>query len=154
MKKSITVIALAAGLVIAPVAFTHLENAAFNQSYRQSLFALMGANMGPMGSMAKGEVPWDGKRFAQWAKDLDRVAQLDIMRGFPPGSEGGKTRAKPNIWENTEDFEAKIADLRRETAAMAKLSRRGNRKALMKQLHKTGGTCKSCHDEYKSKDYL
>ena len=154
MKKSITLVALAALLAIAPVAFTHLENAAFNQSYRQSLFALMGANFGPMGSMMKGEIPWDGEQFARWAGDLDRVAQLDIMRGFPPGSDGGKTRAKPNIWQNTEDFEAKIADLRREAAAMAEQADSGDRKALMKQFHKTGGTCKSCHDEYKSKDYL
>ena len=76
------------------------------------------------------------------------------MRGFPPGSEGGKTRAKPGIWKNTADFEAKVADLRRESVLMLEVARSGDKKAIMKQFQKTGGTCKACHDEYKSKDYL
>ena len=47
---------LVLGLGTAPLAISHLENAAFYQSYRQSLFALLGANFGPMSSMIKGEI--------------------------------------------------------------------------------------------------
>lgn len=154
MQARIAILALVMGLAAAPVALSHLDNTQFNQSYRQSLFALLGANFGPMASMVKGEIPWNDEQFSHWAEDLSRASGLDIMRGFPEGSEGGKTRARPDIWENTADFEAKIADLRRETTALAEVARKGDRKNLLKQFQKTGGACKSCHDEYKSKDYL
>ena len=78
----------------------------------------------------------------------------DPPRGFPAGSEGGRTRAKPGIWNNKDDFKSKIADLRRETVLMAEVARGGNKMDILKQFQKTGGTCKACHDEYKSKDYL
>ncbi len=154
MKKRFATLALVGSLAAAPAALSHLDSEEFNQSYRQSLFALLGANFGPMASMVKGEMPWNDELFIHWSEDLARAASLDIMRGFPAGSDGGKTRAKPGIWNNTADFEAKIADLRRETAAMAEVSKSGDKKMLIKQFQKTGGTCKSCHDEYKSKDYL
>jgi len=154
MKHRIALLVLVLGLGSAPLALSHLENAAFYQSYRQSLFALLGANFGPMGSMVKGEIPWNDEQFTAFAEDLARASSLDIERGFPPGSEGGRTRAKPGIWDNMDDFKAKTADLRRETALMAEVARAGDKKDILKQFQKTGGTCKACHDEYKSKDYL
>ncbi|MEP5764278.1 MAG: cytochrome c [Halieaceae bacterium] len=154
MKKKFALVALLAGLTTAPLALSHLDPSAFLLSYRQSLFALLGANFGPMSSMIKGEMPWDDEAFKGYATDLSLVAELDFMRGFPPGSEGGRTRARPGIWENTADFEAKMADLKREALALAEASRSGDKKAILKQFQITGGTCKSCHDDYKSKDYL
>jgi cytochrome c556 len=154
MKSRIAIIALIAGLTSAPVALSHLDSTAFNQSYRQSLFALFGANFGPMASMVKGEIPWNDQMFRGWSEDLARATSLNIMRGFPAGSGTGRTRAKPEIWDNIDDFEAKIADLRRETELMAEVASNGTKPQLLKQFQKTGGTCKACHDEYKSKDYL
>jgi len=154
MKKRIATLCLIAGLTSAPLALSHLDPSAFHLSYRQSVFALLGANFGPMSSMIKGEMPWDDTAFKGYATDLSRVAELDIMRGFPAGSDGGRTRAKPEIWSNTADFESKIADLRREATLLAEVSRSGDKKAILMQFQKTGGTCKACHDEYKTKDYL
>lgn len=154
MKFRIAALALVAGIAAAPSALSHLDSTAFNQSYRQSLFALLGANFGPMTSMVKGEMPWDQARFIGWSDDLAEVAELDIMRGFPAGSGVGRTRAKAEIWDNLEDFEAKIADLRKETKLMAEVARGDDRRALIRQFQRTGGACKACHDEYKSKDYL
>jgi len=154
MKKAFAICSLLVGLGTVPAALSHLESSAFNVSYRQSLFALLGANFGPMSSMIKGEIPWNDQQFIGWSEDLARAAELNILRGFPTGSESGRTRAKPEIWSNMTDFEAKIADLRRETTLMAEVSASGDKKAIMQQFLKTGGTCKACHDEYKSKDFL
>ena len=107
-----------------------------------------------MASMVKGEIPWDEQRFRGWSEDLARAANLDILRGFPAGSGVGRTRAKAEIWENMDDFEAKIIDLRRETLLMAEVASNGTKPQLLKQFQKTGGACKACHDEYKSKEYL
>ncbi len=153
-KKSIIALALAAGIGAAPVAMSHLDPTAFHLSYRQSLFAILGANFGPMSSMVKGEIPWDSARFKGYADDLATASTLDFMRGFPDGSDGGQTRARPEIWSNKADFEAKLDDFRREAAKLAEAAAGDDQKAIMMQFQSTGGTCKGCHDDYKSKDYL
>lgn len=154
MKNRIAVLALLSGLVAAPVALSHLESTAFHLTYRQSVFAVLGANFGPIDSMIKGEMPWDDAMFQGFANDLATAASLNIVRGFPPGSEGGRTRAKPELWNNMDDFKEKAAALKEETQKLALVAQTGNKKAILKQYQKTGGTCKNCHDEYKSKDYL
>ena len=153
-KKTLVALALVTGIGAAPVALSHLDSEQFPQSYRQSLFAILGANMGPMAAMVKGEIPWDDERFAGYADDLATAASLDFLRGFPKGSEGGTTRAKPGIWENMDDFESKLEDLRSAADELAAAAKGGDKKAIMMAFQETGGACKACHDEYKSKDYL
>ena len=154
MKKQLSIIALVCGLAATPVALSHLDSTAFVLSYRQSQFAILGGTFGPMSSMIKGEIPWNDEQFKGWANDLATASKLDFMRSFPPGSEGGRTRAKPGIWNNLEDFQAKLNDFKTEAPKMAEVAAGGDKKAILQQFQKTGGTCKACHDEYKSKDYL
>ncbi len=45
-----------AGLAISPLAISHYNDKEPPQSYRQSWFAMIAANFGPMGSMVKGEI--------------------------------------------------------------------------------------------------
>ena len=153
-KKALALTGLVIGLGATPLALSHLDPDAFPQSYRQSLFAILGANFGPMSSMVKGEMPWDAARFKGFADDLATATTLDYMRGFPDGSQGGMTRAKPSIWENKADFEAKLGDLRREAKKLSQVAGSGDQDAIVEQFKATGGTCKACHDDYKSKDYL
>ena len=39
-------------------------------------------------------------------------------------------------------------------AGLLEAAQSGDKGAIGAAVKKTGGTCKSCHDEYKSKDYL
>lgn len=153
-RKALVAATLIAGIATTPFALSHLNPDEFNQSYRQSLFAILAANFGPMSSMVKGEIPWDSARFKGFADDLAKTTTLDFMRGFPDGSQVGQTRAKPEIWSNKADFEAKLNDLRTEAAKLAEVAAGDDQKAIMMQFQATGGTCKACHDEYKAKDYL
>ena len=73
---------------------------------------------------------------------------------FGPMGDKGKTRAKPAIWENPEDFAEKLAALRTEAAALSAAAKSGDKGAAVAQFKKTGGTCKACHDEYKARNYL
>jgi cytochrome c556 len=153
-KKTLTAIALVAGIAGTPAALSHLDSDTFYVSYRQSLFAILGANLGPMSAMIKGEMPWDDAQFRGFADDLATASELDFIRGFPDANQPGKTRAKPEIWENKPDFEAKLNDLREASAALADAASGDDKKAIIAAFQATGGACKSCHDEYKSKDYL
>ena len=58
------------------------------------------------------------------------------------------------IWENMEDFSAKMDDLRSTSAALQTAAASGDRKAIGKAVGDVGQSCKACHDEYKSEDYL
>ncbi len=146
--------ALAGAIALSPAALSHFDDKEILQSYRQSWFALVASNFGPMASTVKGEMPWDDARMALWAEQLVQLTSMDVSRGFAPGSEKGTTRAKPGIWDNRADFDSKMADLSEAALALQAAVQGGDRKAVAEQLGATGGTCKACHDEYKSDDYL
>ena len=151
-RKSLIAASLAAVVTLPAVA--HIERTEPLQSLRQSFFAIVGMTFGPMGDMVKGKIEWNDAQFSAWANDLASVSKVSVERGFAPGSEKGKTRAKPAIWENTDDFAQKLANFRSEAAALAEVASAGDKAATVEQFKQTAGTCKACHDNYKSRGYL
>jgi cytochrome c556 len=117
--------------------------------YRQAAMTVVGSNFKPMGAMIKGEIPFDAAVFARHAEDLSAIAGVDILRGFPEDSEGKGSDAKPDIWLDWEDFKAKMEDMTRETAALAKVAAGSDKAAIKDQFGKTAKTCKACHKAYK-----
>ena len=154
LKRTLAAATVAASLAAAPLVSARLDSSEPLQSYRQSYFAIVAMNFGPIADMVKGDIPWDLEKLQGWADDVEDVTELDLLRGFAPGSEKGTTRAKPAIWENMDDFEAKLADLKDAAKALDDAAESGDRGAIAEAVKATGGACKACHDEYKSKDYL
>jgi cytochrome c556 len=152
--KSIFAVAGLSIMLLSPLAVSHFDDKEVPQSYRQSFFTMMAMNFGPMVAMMKGEIPWDQPAFEGYANELAAVSSLNLLRGFPEGSQVGKTRAKPAIWDNMEDFSQKKDDLSTAAQDLATAAASGDRAAIGEQFKIVGGACKSCHDEYKSKDYL
>ena len=146
------VVLLSAALSLPAIA--HIERSEPLQSLRQSYFAIVGMTFGPMGDMVKGDIEWNGEQFAAWASDLAAVSSVTVERGFAPGSDKGKTRAKPEIWDNKADFEEKLGNFRKQAAKLAEVAATGDRQAIAGQFRQTGGACKACHDNYKSRGYL
>ena len=154
MKRQTLVSTVLAATLLSGPALAHIEQSEPLQSLRQSYFALLGMTFGPMGDMVKGKIEWDNARFAGWAADLNHAAQFGVERGFAPGSEKGMTRARPNIWSNMDDFQSKLDDFRAAAAKLAETAAAGDPGESRQQFVATGGTCKACHDVYKSQDYL
>jgi len=152
-KHYIGAAALSAALLSLPV-LSHFDDKEMPQSYRQSYFALLAANFGPMVSAVKGEIPWDQARMEDWANDLAALSTLDVMRGFVDGSDKGTTRAKPEIWQNKADFTSKMETMHKELATLQKVTAAGDRAAIAIQVGVAGKACKSCHDDYKAENYL
>ncbi|EED32745.1 cytochrome c, class II [gamma proteobacterium NOR5-3] len=136
------------------MALSHLVKEEAMQSYRQSYFTLIAMNFGPMTAMVKGDMPWDDAKMLALAEDFAAIASVDVARAFGPGSDKGTTRAKPEIWENTDDFLEKYAALQSAAEGLLAAAQSGDRSAIGGAIKETGGTCKACHDEYKAKDYL
>ena len=147
-------VALAGALTLGMSAATmaHQVKDEPQQSYRQSYFALIGANFGPIAAMAQGKMPYSVEGVQERAANLKALSTIDVTSAFSEGSDKGTTRAKPEIWANTADFKAKFADM--QEAILALQAAEGEQGAVAKAVGGVGRTCKACHDEYKAKDYL
>ena len=119
--------------------------------YRQSVYTVMGWNFGSLVPMVRGEKPYDKEAFARAAGIVAQLAPL-AMEGFAAGSDkGAPTKAKAEIWTKSADFKEKMDKMVVETAKLALMAKSGSMDDIKKQFGATGGTCKACHDEYKSK---
>lgn len=154
MPKQLTTALLIAGLAFTGHAWSHMNEEEPLQSFRQSWFAMIGFTAGPLFSMAQGESEWNEQTLAGASKQLATLANLEWRQGFAPGSEKGTTRARPEIWENRDDFKSRMEDFREAANSLEAAVAGGERKAIMVGIGALGQACKACHDEYKSKDYL
>lgn len=68
------------------------------------------------------------------------------------GPNVGKTRAKPDIWQNSEDFATRLRALQTAARALETASRGNDVAAMNARFADLGGTCKACHDKYRAED--
>ena len=115
--------------------------------YRQGVMTAIGWNFGTMAAMVKKDMPWDTEDFAERAK---RVAALSSMplEGFTPETRDLDTHAKPEIWDNWDDFKSQMEKLEQETAKLAEVAATGDMAKIGPQFGEVGQTCKGCHDDY------
>ena len=71
---------------------------------------------------------------------------------FPAGTgpEAGKTGAKPEIWQNPQDFAGKLHNFQAAAAAFNAASESGDLGAIKGRFNDLEGTCKACHDKYRA----
>lgn len=120
---------------------------------REGYFTLLGANMGPLAAMAKGEMDYDEAKASLHAANIEALTMYDPLIHFIEGTsldDMDDTEARPEIWSNFKDFSSKYEDLQKAAAGAAQAVKggRGNLGPVVKKL---GGACKSCHDEYREK---
>ena len=115
---------------------------------RKSAYAIMGYNMGSLGAMAQEKKPFNKDEAAANAQMI--VAVAGYPKGFfAPGTDTGDTKAKPEIWKNKADFDAKMDKMLAAVKALPGAT--GDLAALKKAVGDVGGTCKACHDDYRAK---
>ena len=117
---------------------------------RQAMMKNVGASIGVMGKMAKGEMEFDATQ-ANLAMRAINNAAIGFVYLFPEGSEtGGETEAAPKIWEDMAGFIAKSRDMESVTAE-AIAAPAGSLDDLKAQLGKLGATCQACHEGFRIK---
>jgi len=113
---------------------------------RQSAFHLSGAAMGNMkaaidqGRDVAGQT-YAARGVARWARTLPTMFP-DSARGVTP------TRARPEIFANRADFEAKAAAYAAAATRLAETAQSNDRAAFAAQFDVTRQTCAACHDLY------
>ena len=117
--------------------------------YRQAVMKAVGSHMGGSVAIIKGKVPYKDDLVAH-ATGLHDMASI-AANAFEQKTEGGKTRAKPNIWEDTADFSDKIEDMKKATAAFLAAAKSGGPAAAGAKLGAVGDSCKGCHKKFRAK---
>lgn len=155
MNKLLTSSIVILGLTISAVA--NADDKALEEAveYRQAHMTMVGANFKPLAGMMKGEKEWNLDEAKAFAADLAAVASLNAERGYPAGSskQGSKSKAKPEIWENMDDFTAKYDDFAKASTKLNEVAADGDKDAILAQVKEVGASCKACHKEYKAKKY-
>jgi len=152
MLKKTSKIVLSAALLVGfvGVAQAEMTREEYAVKFRRSSFTAMTWYFGPMARMVKGEMPYDKALFARNAEYLAFLSKLP-KDGFIPGSDGGDTKAKPEVWSKADKFKEANDRLESETAKLAEVAKGGNFDVVKEQLGKVQKTCKACHEDFKKK---
>jgi cytochrome c556 len=147
MKKSVTLAVLA--IAVAIPAFAQQMKAENQVKYRRAAYQLMNLNFGSLEAMAENKKPFNKD---EAARNAEFVALLStVPKGFFGEGTDKDTRAKPEIWKNRADFDAKMEKMTGEAAKLPAVVKAGDTAAFAKQVHDVGQACKACHDEYRAK---
>lgn len=151
--KHAVMLAVCGGLTIAGAALA--QDAGPHEAAieaRQGLMQFYAINLGPLGGMAKGDVPYDAAAAQVAADNIAGVAALNLMAVWPQGSDQMSvedTRALPAIWEAGSDIGQKSADLKAAADAM-KAAAGVDLASLQAAMGPLGGACGACHKVYRA----
>ncbi len=153
-RKTLTIFATVSSLVLATAAGAdgHLSRDQQGAiSARQAQMTLFGFNLGPLGAMVQGNIPYDAETAATAAANLAALASLNEDRYWLEGTDAsvGGTRAKAEIWSDPEGFAAQLAKLGETTTALSAVAGDGL-EALQGAFGAVGGTCGACHEAYRA----
>ena len=145
-KTAAAAIVLAATAFVAQAQQTKVED---QVKYRRAAYQLMSLNFGSLGAMAQDKKPFNKD---EAARNAEFVALLStVPKGFFGEGTDKDTKAKPEIWSNRADFDAKMDKMQAEAAKLPAAVKGGDTAAFKKQVADTGAACKACHDEFRLK---
>ncbi|CAM4280322.1 cytochrome C [Pseudoalteromonas byunsanensis] len=148
MKKLLILAVALAGFTTTSQANTLFEAKEDAIEYRKAAFQLIRYQIGDMGDMMKGKVPFDAKRFAERANN---AAQLSAMpwEAFIEGSDKGDTDALPAIWSDRETFDKKAQAFAQYAQELAVAASSGDKKVIGPAFKNWAKGCKDCHKSFK-----
>ena len=150
-KKLAAFIVTAAAAVLSAPASAQFAKAEDAIKYRQSAFFVMGQHFSRIGAMANGKAPFDAKA-AQESADIVAVMSKLPWEAFGAGTDkGAPTKALPAIWSEQAKYKEHADKLQAEATKLAAAAKTGNLDNLKASFGATAGTCKACHDAFRSK---
>lgn len=144
----VAAVATTLGLLALPAAAQDFAN---EVGARQGMFKIMGLNLGVLGGMARGNIPYDTDAAQVAAANLVAVSSINPFNMFPQGSDNmalDTTRARPEIWDNVADVGEKWVAFGAAAEALQGVAGTGQ-EALGPALGALGGTCQACHEAYR-----
>lgn len=149
MKKSI----LAAGAAVACLMTSLPAAAQFAKpedaiKYRKAAMTLMASHFGRVGAMANGKAPFDPKSAADNAELAAMLSRLPFA-GFVEGTDKGETKAKPEVWSESDKFRGAATKMQDEMVKLNAAAKTGDLAQIKAAFGPVGQACKGCHDHFK-----
>lgn len=142
MKKTLTASAL---LIAATAALAHTGVKDPHVMARMEGMKRMADSAKSVGLILRGEAPFEPATIAKAGAVLQAEAE-NIPTLFRTPADDPKSEARPAIWENWADFQARSAEGAAAAAALVTVSSPEDLRAAFAQV---GETCKSCHELYR-----
>lgn len=117
--------------------------------FRQKLMSSIGAHIGSIAAVVKGEVSYSAHVPAH-ARALHAMSQL-VPDVWPEGTHEGDTRALPAIWEDKAKFDAAIKAFQTASGELAAAADSGDMAAIGAKLGDLGKSCGGCHKPFRKK---
>lgn len=122
---------------------------------RQGLMQLYSANLDILSDMAKEDIDYDAEIAAEAANNLNILASLSQSQLWPKGSDSetegnAQNRASAEIWETYPAIAEKGEKFGEAVAQLMPAAGEGL-DALQGVVGDVGGTCKGCHDDFRTK---
>ncbi|MEO7761678.1 MAG: cytochrome c [Casimicrobiaceae bacterium] len=117
---------------------------------RQSVMKLMNYNVGSIGAMVNDKKPYNKDEAIRNATRIEGLTSQP-WEFFIAGTDKGETRAKPDIWKETDKFKAANEKLQAEAVKLAQVAKTGDMAALKTQFGATAQACNNCHDNFREK---
>lgn len=121
---------------------------------RDNLMSLYAYNLGTLGGMAQGAIPYDAAMASTAANNLAALTSLDQSLMWPVGSGVGEiegSRVKLELWANMEDVMAKSGAMRDAAANMAAVAGT-DLASLQAAMGAVGQACGACHQAYRAEE--
>ncbi|WP_193771255.1 c-type cytochrome [Candidatus Magnetaquicoccus inordinatus] len=146
MKKPILALVLAsmaAGTTLAALADE--TNPAI--VHRQGIYKTMAGHMTAMKSILflGFEAPQDLSFHAQGILD----SFMHMGNSYPPGSDKGETKAKPEIWSQPEKVKQRAMDAVGAAKDLVAATSGSDKKVMVTAFKTMGEKCKACHDDFR-----
>lgn len=141
------------GAALSALTFGASANTAFEKpsdaiEYRQAAFSMIRVQIGDMGDMLKGKVPFDAERFQKRADNAAALAKMP-WEAFVEGSDKGDTSALPVIWSDNETFMKKATAFQQYADELAVAAKTGDKKLIANAFGPWAKGCKDCHKSFK-----
>ncbi len=116
---------------------------------RKAVMQIQAFNLGTLGAMVKGQIPYDAKVAQDAADNLNAAVNMKNGAMWPEGSDlgalGARTRAKPEAWTMYPKVAEQSMALKEAAAKMAAEAGNGL-DAVKANMKAIGQSCGGCHD--------
>jgi cytochrome c556 len=120
-------------------------------AYRKAVFTVLAGNFAPVSAVLQGRAALS----PEVLKRAERTAFLATLvpDAFPAISASGNTRAKAEVWSQPDAFDKASRDLIDASASLLTVLRKDNADtaAFRDAVTRIGQTCKSCHNDFRTK---
>jgi cytochrome c556 len=148
MKKLFLGAVALAGLMSALPAAAQFAKPEDAIKYRKAAVTVLQTHFSRIGAMASGRAPFDAKAAAENADMALMLSRLPYT-AFVDGTDKGETRAKPEVWSESEKFRAAASKMQEEVAKLNAAAKTGNLETIKAAFGPVGQSCKGCHDHFR-----